>query len=50
MAKVGLSCLLKWVELSSQSGESCFGTSSIWDELSWGELSLGKVARKSSGT
>ena len=39
----GASCLLKWGELSSESGASCLGASFMWGELSWGELSLGRV-------
>ena len=38
-----MSCLLKWGELSSESGASCLGASFMWGELSWGELSLGRV-------
>ena len=42
------SCLLKWGELSSESGASCLGASFMWGELSWGKLSLGRVVCNSS--
>ena len=41
--KSGASCLLKWGELSSESGASWLGASLMWGEVSWGELSLGRV-------
>ena len=51
--KSGASCRLKWGELSSKSGVSCLlewdelssksGSSYMWGDLSWGELSLGRV-------
>ena len=48
--KSGVSCLLKWGELSSESGASCLGASFMWGELSWGELSLGRVVCNSFNT
>ena len=35
----------EWGELSSECGASCLGAIFLWDELSWGELSLGRVVR-----
>ena len=32
-----------WGELSSECGASCLGASFLRGELSWGELSLGRV-------
>ena len=38
----------EWGELSSQCGASCLGASFLLGELSWGELSLGRVVRNPS--
>ena len=35
----------EWGELSSECGASCLGASFLSGELSWGELSLGRVVR-----
>ena len=35
----------EWGELSSECGASCLGASFLLGELSWDELSLGRVVR-----